>query len=150
MTSTAFWGLPDPDTKPEFYTDVASKRLIAWIADTILIVLICALIVPFTAFTALFFLPLLGLVVSLIYRIVTIANWSATPGMRLVALEFRCHDGHRFDLSMAALHTLGYTVSVSMVFPQVISVILMLTSARGQGLTDMVLGTAALNRAAAQ
>jgi uncharacterized RDD family membrane protein YckC len=148
MTQTALWGLPDPETKSEFYADVASKRLIAWIVDTIVIVLICALIVPFTAFTALFFLPFLGLVVSLIYRIVTLAGRSATPGMRLVALEFRCHDGRRFDLPMAALHTLGYTVSMAMVFPQVISIILMLTSARGQGLSDMVLGTAALNRAA--
>ncbi len=95
--------------------------------------LICVLIVPFTAFTALFFLPLLGLIVSLIYRTVTIAGRSATPGMRLVAMEFRTHDGRRFDLAMAALHTLGYTVSVSMVFPQVISIILMLTSAPRPG-----------------
>lgn len=51
---------------------------------------------------------------------------------------------------MAALHTLGYTISVSMVFPQAIPIILMLTPARSQGLTDIVLGTTALNRAAAR
>ena len=145
-----FSGLPDPDTKPEFYADVASKRLIAWIVDTVLIVLITALIVPFTAFTALFFLPVLATIVSLVYRTVTLASRSATPGMRLVALEFRTQDGKRFDLGMAAIHTIAYTVSFSMVFPQVVSIILMLTSARAQGLTDHVLGTAALNRAAAQ
>ncbi len=144
------WGLPDPDGKPEFYADVPVKRLIAWAVDSILIALICAVIVPFTAFTALFFLPFLFLVVGLIYRIATLAGRSATPGMRLMAIEFRTFDGKRFDLGMAAVHTVLYTVSVSMVFPQIISIILMLTSARAQGLSDHFLGTAALNRAAAE
>ncbi len=143
------WGLPDPDTKPEFYADVPVKRLIAWVADSILIALICAVIIPFTAFTALFFLPFLFLVVGLVYWIVTLAGGSATPGMRLMAVEFRTRDGNRFDLGMATVHTILYTVSVSMVFPQVISIILMLTSARAQGLSDHFLGTAAVNRAAA-
>ena len=142
------WGLPDPELKPEFYTDVATKRFMAWFVDTILITLLCLLIIPFTAFTALFFLPLLYLVVGFVYRTVTLAGRSATPGMRLMAVELRSRDGSRLDLPMAALHTLGYTVSVSMVLPQIVSIVLMLTSPRGQGLSDVVLGTAALNRAA--
>lgn len=142
------WGLPDPERKPEFYADVATKRFMAWIVDTILITLLCLLIIPFTAFTALFFLPLLYLVVGFVYRTVSLASRSATPGMRLMAVELRAGDGSRLDLPMAALHTLGYTVSVSMVLPQIVSIVLMLTSPRGQGLSDMVLGTAALNRAA--
>jgi uncharacterized RDD family membrane protein YckC len=149
MTTLApLWGLPDPDTKPEFYADVPTKRFFAWLIDTALITLITVLIVPFTAFTALFFLPLLFLTVSLFYRIVSIARRSATPGMRLVALEFRTHEGQLFDLPLAAIHSVFYTISVSMVFPQVVSAILMLTTARAQGLSDMVLGTAAVNRAA--
>ena len=146
--TTPLWGLPDPDTKPEFYADVPAKRLLAWIIDTVLIALITAVIVPFTAFTALFFLPFLYMAVGLIYRIATIASRSATPGMRLVAIELRRHDGQRFDLGMATLHTLAYSVSVAMMFPQLISIILMLTSERAQGLSDHLLGTAALNRAA--
>jgi hypothetical protein len=35
-----------------------------------------------------------------------------------------------------------------MVLPQIVSIILMLTSERRQGLTDMFMGTAAINRAA--
>ena len=143
------WGLPDPDLSPEFYADVPVKRLIAWGVDTILIALICVAIIPFTAFTALFFLPALFLVVGLVYRIATLAGRSATPGMRLMAIEFRTRDGRRFDLGTAAVHTVLYTLSVSFVFPQIVSVILMLTSARAQGLSDHFLGTAALNRAAA-
>lgn len=149
MTTTApYWGLPDPDMKPEFYADIPTKRFFAWAVDTGLILLMCLLIIPFTAFTALFFLPFLYLVVGFLYRTVTLANRSATPGMRLMAMEFRTHDGNRLDLPMAILHTLGFTVSVSMVLPQVVSIVLMLTTPRAQGLTDMILGTAALNRAA--
>jgi uncharacterized RDD family membrane protein YckC len=44
------------------------------------------------------------------------------------------------------LHTLGYSIAFSMVFVQVASIVLMLTTPRGQGLHDMVLGTAMVNR----
>jgi len=142
-----FWGLPDPGLKPEFYADVPTKRLFAWLVDTAIIALLCLLIIPFTAFTALFFLPLLYLVVGFVYRTITLASGSATPGMRLMAVEFRARDGQKFDLQLAALHTLGYSISVAMAPAQIVSVALMLTTARGQGLTDMVLGTVAINRA---
>lgn len=142
------WHLPDPVTQPEFYSDVPAKRLLAWVVDTVLIVLICLLIVPFTAFTGLFFFPFLLLIVGFAYRVVTIARGSATWGMRLVSLEFRKLDGQRFDLSMALLHTLGLTVSFGFPILQVISIVLMLTTERGQGLSDHVLGTVALNRRA--
>ncbi|GGO57650.1 RDD family protein [Roseovarius pacificus] len=142
------WHLPDPVTQPEFYSDVPAKRLLAWVVDTVLIVLICLLIVPFTAFTGLFFFPFLLLVVGFAYRVVTIARGSATWGMRLVSLEFRKLDGQRFDLSMALLHTLGLTISFGFPILQVISIVLMLTTERGQGLSDHVLGTVALNRRA--
>jgi len=148
-TANALWGLPDPETKPEFYADVPMKRFIAWIVDTVLIALITAIIIPFTAFTALFFLPVLFLTVGLVYRWMSLTRRSATPGMRLVAIEFRTHDGNRFDAGYAFIHTVAYTVSVSMVLPQVISAILMLVTPRAQGLTDMALGTAAVNRPAA-
>jgi len=147
MTHTSpLWGLPDPDMQGEFYADVPTKRAIAWVLDTILIGILTVIMIPFTAFTAIFYLPVLFLIISFIYRVVTIAGGSATPGMRIVAIEFRTHRGERFGLGAAFLHTLAFTVSISMVFPQVISVILMLTGARAQGLTDLVLGSAAVNR----
>ena len=148
--STAYWGLPDPDLKPEFYADVPTKRLIAWIVDTLIITLFCWIIVLFTAFIAAFIWPLLFLVIGFAYRTVTLANGSATWGMRLMAIEFRDRDGKRFDLNQAALHTLGYTVSISLPILQVVSIVLMLTTVRGQGLTDHVMGTAAVNRMAAE
>lgn len=138
--------LPDPIRQPEFYDSVTAKRLVAWIVDTILIMLLVLVALPFTAFTGLFFLPVMYLVVGFAYRVVTISGGSGTWGMRLMAMELRQPDGRRFDLQAAFLHTLGYTVSVCVPVLQVISIVLMLTTARRQGLTDHLLGTAALNR----
>jgi uncharacterized RDD family membrane protein YckC len=140
--------LPDPRMQPEFYADVPVKRLLAFVADTLIIVAACLLILPFTAFTGIFFFPALMLVVGFAYRVVTIANGSATWGMRLMAIEFRTHDGRPFDLPTAFLHTLGFTFSMGVFVVQVVSIIMMLTSERRQGLTDMVLGSVALNRTA--
>ncbi len=141
--------LPDPDFQAEFYADVPMKRAVAWIVDTLLIFILTLIIVPFTAFTALFYLPFLYLIVGFGYRTIGLARKSATPGMRLMAIEFRDRTGARFDFVTAMLHTLGYTLTIGTLLPQLLSIVLMLTSARGQGLSDLVLGTVAINRAAA-
>ena len=148
MTDTN-WHLPNPDTQPEFYADVPVKRLVAVVVDMIVIIGLSLVIVPFTAFTGLFFFPLLVAAVGFSYRVVTIANGSATWGMRLTAIEFRDAGGARFDLTLAFLHTLGLTVSFALPLLQVISIVMMLTNERAQGLTDRVLGTVAINRRAA-
>jgi uncharacterized RDD family membrane protein YckC len=140
--------LPDPQSHPEFYASVPFKRLMAWIADTVVILALCLLVLPFTAFTGIFFFPLLVLVIGFVYRTITIANSSATWGMRLMAIEFRRADGSAFDLGTAFAHTLGYSLSWAVPVFQLISVVLMATTERGQGLTDHVLGTVALNRPA--
>lgn len=142
------WHLPDPQTQPEFYEDVAMKRLIAFVLDTVLIALITVLVVPFTAFTGLFFFPLLMAAVGFVYRVITIANGSATLGMRLMAIEFRNASGARFDLGQAFLHTVGLNLSFAIMPLQLVSVVLMATTERGQGLTDHVMGSVAINRAA--
>jgi len=149
MTRSWTEHLPDPDRHAEFYADVPMKRALAWVVDTILIGILTALIVPFTAFVALLFLPVLFLCVSFAYRWVSLSTASATPGMRLMAVTFRSNRGTALNGGEAFLHTLAYTVSIAFVIPQVISAALMLTTARAQGLTDHVLGTVAINRAAA-
>lgn len=145
----ALWGLPDPDLQGEFYADIPIKRAIAWVLDTILISMLTGLAVMLTAGIGIFFIGFLYLVIGFIYRVVSLSNSSATLGMRMTAIEFRTHRGERLDLGTAFLHTLGFYASISFVFPQIISIILILTSARAQGLTDMVLGSAAINRNAA-
>lgn len=149
MTLHNTWALPDPETQPEFYADVPTKRLLAFVVDTAVILVLCLLVVPFTAFTGLFFFPALMVVIGFAYRVVTIARGSATWGMRLVAIEFRATDGRRFDLGLAFAHTLGLSISFALPLLQVASIVLMLTRPRGEGLSDLVLGTVAINRRAA-
>jgi len=140
--------LPDPETQSQFYDGVAVKRLMAWIVDTVLTVLVAIAVLPFTAFTGIFFFPFLILVVGFAYRTLTLAGGSSTWGMRLFAIEFRTMHGERFDIGTAFAHTLGYSISLAVFPAQIVSIILMLTTPRGQGLTDHVLGTVAMNRRA--
>ena len=137
---------PDPDTQPQFYDGILMKRFFAWVLDALLILVVCIVIVPLTAFTGLFFFPALMLVVGFVYRFITLTNGSATWGMKLLGMELRTRQDAPLDAGTAFAHTLGYTFSVTMAPLQLISVVLMCLTSRRQGLTDMVLGTVPLNR----
>lgn len=143
------WALPDPDLHAEFYADVPAKRLVAWVIDSLAIFALVLLALPFTAFTALLFFPLFYLAIGLAYRVVGLARLSATPGMWFMALELRNARGERADTTLALLHTLFYSLSLAFVLPQVASVAAMLIGPRAQGLHDIVLGSAVINRPAA-
>jgi len=141
-----YWGLPDPDRDWRFYRGVPAKRLFAWLIDVVLTTALVALAIPLTAFVGLFFLPVLWLVVSFVYRAATLAAGSATWGMRFVGIELRRGDGARADNATAMLHT-GLYLGMTVLFPaQLISMLLMLVTPRGQGLHDLLLGTAVINR----
>ena len=142
------WHIPDPTTQPEFYQDIPGKRAIAWVIDSVLVLLLCLLILPFTAFLALFFLPLLWWTVSFVYRVVTISKGSATWGMRVMSIEFRTLTGDRFDLGLALKHTSAYSFSLIFMPLHVFSIITILASARRQSLPDLALGTVAINKRA--
>lgn len=137
---------PHPDMQPEFYDGLLTKRLLAWIVDILIIGGLSLLTIPFTLFVSLFFLPVVFFMISFAYRLVTLSRGSATWGMRLMSIELRDHNDDPFDTSQAFLHTLGYTLSVMIAPLQLISVVLMLSTERRQGLTDMLMGTVALNR----
>ena len=137
---------PDPDSQPEFYSGIPTKRLLAWVVDAILILVASLVVLPFTAFTALFYFPLLLLIIGFAYRFITLSKGSATLGMRVMGMELRTSQDQKFDTATAFTHTLGYTLSVGMMPLQLISVVLMGTTARNQGLSDLVLGTTPLNR----
>lgn len=140
--------LPDPFSQSQFYDYVPTKRLIAWIVDSIVILGLSALTVVLTAFIGAFFWMFLYAAIGFAYRVVTIANGSATWGMRFAGIELRNAWGERLDLGLALAHTAGYTVSLMLPLLQLISIVMMLTSPRKQGLTDAFLGTVALNRRA--
>ena len=140
---------PEYTTAPDFdarlYDGVTIKRGIAWIFDVVLIAILCALVLPFTAFTGIFFFPALMLFVGFFYRWFTLAGGSSTWGMRMVGIHFRDLQGAPLTSGLALAHTLGYTVSITVAPLQLISVILMFVTPRGQGLTDLVLGTEPIN-----
>lgn len=140
--------LPEPDRQPQFYRDVPTKRLIAWVVDTVLILALSVIAVIMTAFVGLLIWPLLYLGIGFLYRVATLAGGSATLGMRLAGIELRRHDGGPFDGTHALLHTGLYTACLMLPVFQIVSIVLMLTTARGQGLPDLALGTVALNRRA--
>lgn len=140
------YALPDPAIRPDVYDGVTIKRGIAWVIDFAMIAVLCALALPFTAFLGVFFFPLMMLVIGFFYRWFTIAGGSATWGMRMMSIELREADGGKLSSGTALAHTLGYSISVAMAPLQLISIVMMLVTPKGQGLTDMVLGTAAINR----
>jgi len=137
---------PHPTTQPEFYADVPSKRLLAWVFDTIIIFGLSFVAALLTF--GLGFFVFLGImsIVGLAYRVITLANTSATWGMRIAAIELRDANGQPLNLMLAVLHTLGFYLSFSAFPLQVISIVLMLTTERKQSLTDMFLGTIAINK----
>jgi uncharacterized RDD family membrane protein YckC len=145
-------GLPDPDRDQRFYAGVPSRRLAAWVVDVIVTLGIgVPLALVFGLMTlgvglALFPLILLG--VGFFYRVATIASGSATWGMRLMGIELRRQDGTRFDLTAAFLHTALYTVCIGVMILQVASIVGMLGTRYGQGLPDLVLRSAMINRPA--
>ena len=139
---------PNPMSHSDLYRDVPSKRLFAWIMDVFLITLLTLFLSLFTLFTALFIFPLFFAVISFLYRWTSLTLFSGTPGMSLMALSILDRDGESLNIRTAFLHTAGYFVSVA-VFPlQLVSIALILMSEKHQSLTDMVLGTAAINRRA--
>jgi uncharacterized RDD family membrane protein YckC len=138
--------LPDPDRHATFYQGVATARALAWGIDAVITGLITAAIVPLTGFVAVLFLPVLFGLVNMAYRMVALAQASATPGMWLLGIEFRGADGGRLTTATAILHTLGTLFTWSTVLPQIASAALMALHPRGQGLTDLVLGTVAIRR----
>lgn len=149
MTTTdTHHGQPDPHYPDTFYQSVLTKRLIAFVIDSIMVVLITMILIPLSAFTALFFLPILGFIVSVVYRAVSLSNGSATPGMRLTGIEFRDVHGEHFSSGTALAHTILSMVALSVCLPQLISLGMMLTTTRKQGLVDMFLGTVVINKTA--
>ena len=137
--------LPDPEDRPEFYSGILSKRALAWVVDLIVITGFTLLAGVLTLTVAWFFWPLTFIGLGLVYRIGTIAQGSATWGMRLMGIELRGHDGRRLDAIQSALHVGGYYAAMTFVLPQLASVVAMVATPRRQGLNDLLLGTAAIN-----
>ncbi len=138
--------LPDPVSEPRFYDGILVKRSLAWVVDIAIITALTVGAGILTLTVGFFLFPLFFLAIGALYRVTTLANASATWGMRLMGIELRGHDGQRFALPQAAFHVTGYYVSMTFVVPALASLVAMCMTDRRQGLTDLVMGAAAINR----
>ena len=145
-------GVPDPETDPQFYDGVPMRRFIAFLIDTVAIVLLWLVgVVVLTAMTlglGAFLAPLLLLATGFVYRWMTLTQRSATPGMMLTGIEIRNHRGEKLDQSAAFMHTLAYSVTIMFLPLAIIGWILMASSPYRRTMHDTFTGAVAINRPA--
>lgn len=145
-------GLPDPSRDPQFYDGVLARRFAAWIVDMLIILAIgVPLALAFGVLTlgiGFLVFPAILFGVGVLYRSATLAARSATWGMRAMGLEFRRFDGARLDGTTATLQTLVYAFCVAVTPLLLLSALMMIATRYGQGLPDLFLRTAMINRPA--
>ena len=146
-------GLPDPVRDSGYYAGVPLRRLFAFAVD---LLGISAMVLIVFLIAMILFIPTLGLSgvaftgffmgSSLIYRLGTVMTWGATPGMALAGIEIAGPTGEVADAGVGFVHTIGY--HVCFFFPPLLllSLAMMALTPRGQGLHDIVIGAAVINR----
>lgn len=145
-------GLPHPVRDARFYDGVALRRAVAFLLDTaatIALGLAAALAIGVATLGAgfLVFAPVMA-ATGFVYRVLSLARWSATPGMLATGIEFRRRDGLPFDTAHALVHTALFAFCMMTGALQVFSAALMAVTPTGRGLPDRVLGSAAIHRPA--
>ncbi len=146
-------GVPDPEIDGQFYAGVPMRRLIAFIIDFLVILVlsfvvlvIAAIVITATGGIAGPFMFLSFTFAGFIYRWVMLFQRSATLGMILTGIEIRDAEGHRMSQGTAFLHTAGYYVTFFFLPLAVIGWILMATSPHRRLMHDVFMGTVAINR----
>jgi uncharacterized RDD family membrane protein YckC len=143
-------GLPDPDHDRQFYAGVPGRRFVAWLIDGAVALAVGVPVAVIFGILTLGFgfalFPMILGAVWFLYRTATVANASATWGMRFTGIEFRRGDGTRFDLLTAALHSGIAVVCLGTFVLQLISCVTIVGTRYRQGLPDIILGTTAINR----
>ncbi|MCB1497294.1 MAG: RDD family protein [Bauldia sp.] len=144
-------GLYDPDDQPELYDAILSKRIVAFVVDAIIVVLLMvpAALVVFIVGVVTFGIGwvlygALFAIVALGYVGLTLGGpQSATIGMRWTAIEMRTWNGGRCFPLLAVMHALIFWFSVGLLTPLILLVGLF--TRRRQLLHDLLLGTLVLN-----
>ncbi len=141
----------DPDTEPELFEGILSKRIVAFIVDAVLIVALmipAALVVLLLGLVTLgigwFLFPPLFAIVALGYVALTLGGpASATVGMRMTGVEMRTWAGQKMFPLLAIMHALIFWFSIGLLTPLILLVGLF--TYRNQLLHDLLLGVVALN-----
>jgi len=142
--------LPDPVTEAEFYEGVPAKRAVAFGIDmTAHTAIAAALTYPIVLLSGLwplwFLMIPIWMLVGLIYRAYSLAEYSATPGMLGMGIEFRNHQGEKLNLRQSVIHTGVFALCVVSGVGLLATSAFTLTSRRRQTLPDLVLGSTAIN-----
>lgn len=144
----------NPDTQPELFDGVLSKRVFAFLID--LIVIVVPVVLGYL-FILLFGLLTLGLgwmlfwlawpatvVWAIVYYGATLGGpRSATVGMRVMDIELRTWYGAPGYFVLGAMHAVLFWVSISFLTPLI--VLVGLFNDRRRLLHDIVLGTVVIN-----
>lgn len=144
----------DPDTQPELFQGVLTRRCLAFLIDVIVLAIPLILAVIFIAVFglvtfglgwALFWLVSPASVIwALAYYGFTLGGpYSATLGMRAMGLEMRTWFGEPSYFLLAATHAVVFWVSVSILTPFILLVGLF--NSRRRLLHDFVMGTVVIN-----
>lgn len=146
MTTLTNSALPDPYHQSVFYDGIPSKRLIAWVIDVALILIVMIFLSIVTLTLAFWLWPIFWVATSFIYRSLTIGAGSATLGMRMMNIELRGPTGARLTGNEAMMHSGIYLLCASFFLPQILSITMIVLGQRNQSLPDIFMGTAAINR----
>lgn len=140
----------DPKRHPALFDGVLSRRVLAFLFDSVMILAIMAAmsvlifilgVLTFSLAWGLY--AILFPMVALPYIMVSLGGHrAATPGMRLMGLEMRLWYGARPYSLLAMMHSLifWFSLAIPLVF------LVGLFTKRGQLLHDLVLGTVVLDR----
>ncbi|MEM9268159.1 MAG: RDD family protein [Pseudomonadota bacterium] len=144
--------LPDPVRDTQFYQGVTLRRVFAWVIDSLLLAVFVAVSLPILGLATLgigfLFAPAVAISLAILYRGWSLQAWGATPGMRLFGIEMRDISGRKPPTATAFWHAALF-VGVSLtVIGWLIWCLMILGSARGQSLGDLLLGTVVINRPA--
>jgi uncharacterized RDD family membrane protein YckC len=144
----------DPETQPELFRGVATRRVFAFLIDLVVlsipVILVAIFIGVFGVITlglgwALFWLVSPASVIwALLYYGASIGGpHSATLGMRVMDLELRTWYGAPGYFVLGAMHPVLFWISISFLTPLV--VLVGLFNGRRRLLHDFVLGTVVIN-----
>jgi uncharacterized RDD family membrane protein YckC len=141
----------DPQSEPDLFEGVLSRRVVAFIFDAIAVFL---LMIPAALVVAVLGLITFGLgwllygclfiLVALLYVAATLSgSRSATPGMRFAGIEMRTWSGGRMFGLLAVMHAILFWFTVSVLTPLVL--VVGLFTYRKQLLHDLLLGVVMVN-----
>ena len=141
----------DPDTRPDLFEDVLSKRIVAFLIDALIIVALmipAALIVFVIGIITLgigwlLFSPLFALVAFGYVAFTLGGPASATIGMRMGGIEMRTWNGAPVFAMLAVMHALLFWISMGLLTPLILLVGMF--TRRRQLLHDLLLGTVVVN-----